>query len=398
MPATPTRAEEALTLLRCEAAHRASAHIVRRTPVLPAPSLSERCGGTIVLKLESLQHTGAFKLRGALNRLRAIARPGVGVVAASAGNHAQGVAYAARRRGIPCEIFMPEAAARAKLAAVRALQATVHVGGDTVEEALERARARAAETGMTFVHPFDDVDVIAGQAGVGLELVQDVAQLAKVIVPVGGGGLASGVAFAIKNLRPEVEVVGVGLGASRDGAADTIADGIAVRRLGERNAPLIERWLDDLVRVEDDAIAEAMVLLLADAKLLVEGAGAAPLAAVLAALTPPAARGATALVLSGGNVDTTLLGSILTRIDARTGRRTRIVAWVSDRPGGLAGLLTVLARCRANVVQLEHLRDDVRLPLRAAAIAVTIDLDDAAHHERTLAELQVAGYRIGRAE
>ncbi len=383
-----------LSLGRCIAAHRSAADVVLRTPAIPSAALSERCGGTIVLKAECLQRTGAFKLRGALSKLRALGGAERGVVAGSAGNHAQGVAFAARHRGIPCEIFMPVEASRAKLTAVKALGATVRLEGETVEETLAAARERAADAGMAFVHPYDDLDVIAGQAGVGIELAEDVDALAKVVVPLGGGGLASGAAFALKQLRPEVEVVAVELGAVRRGPVDTIADGIAVRRVGERNAPLLERWVDDIVRVEDDAIGEAMVQLLAGAKLVVEGAGATPLAALLSGLVAPAQHGATALVVSGGNVDTALLASIVSRVDAREGRRARIVTRVSDRPGALAALLAVLARCQANVVQLEHLRDEAELPLRAAAVALTVDVDDDAHQRRVLAELAAGGYEL----
>ena len=286
---------------------------MRHTPVLPSATLSE-AGGEVVLKAESLQRTGAFKLRGALAKLAALGEACAGgVVAGSAGNHAQALAHAARARGVPCEVFMPSDASIAKAEGAEALGATVRLVGTSVEECMEAARERAREAGLTFVHPFDDPDVIAGQGTVGLELLEDVPDLAKVIVPVGGGGLASGTAIAVKSARPEVEVVGVQVEAfspfpesMRTGepvtvpASLTIADGIAVKRPGELTLALMREWVDDVVTVGEDDVAEAMVMLLEKAKLVVEGAGAVGVAALLAGRTSAAERGATVVILSGG--------------------------------------------------------------------------------------------------
>jgi threonine dehydratase len=254
-----------------ERARAAIADLVRHTPVLPSATLTERCGGEVLLKAESLQRTGSFKIRGALNKLAVLGEEGCarGVVAASAGNHAQALAFAARARGVPCEVLMPRAAPIAKVEGAEALGAQVIPGGETVDECLAAARARASESGMALVHPFDDLDVIAGQGTLGLELLEDVADLAKVVVPVGGGGLAAGVAIAVKSARPGVEIVGVQVGSPR-----SIADGIAVKHVGEVTRPLLDRWVDDLVVVAEDDIAEAIVLLMEKAKLVVEGAGA----------------------------------------------------------------------------------------------------------------------------
>jgi threonine dehydratase len=309
------RVEEALRYERLLEAHRASASIVRRTPILTSASISRRCGGTVVLKAECLQRTGSFKLRGALSKLRAAAGARSGVVAGSAGNHAQSLAYAARHHGVACEVFMPLDAAVSKLEAVRAFGATVHQQGGSVDECVALARERAAEAGSTFVHPFDDPAVIAGQAGLGIELAEAVPDLRRVVVPVGGGGLAAGVALALRQSRPEVELIGVQAAACAPVASlergepvasvvsPTIADGIAVKRPGEITLPLIERLYDDVVTVEEDAIAQAMILLLERSKLVVEGAGAASLAALLSGAVAPAAEGATVAILSGGNVD-----------------------------------------------------------------------------------------------
>jgi threonine dehydratase len=407
MPAAAPEVEEALRYERLQEAHRASAAIVRRTPVLTSTSISERCGGTIALKAECLQRTGSFKLRGALNKLRAVSGTSRGVVAGSAGNHAQSLAYAARHAGVPCEVFMPVDAAVSKLEAVRAFGAVVHQRGTSVDECVGLARERAQDGGLTFVSPFDDRDVIAGQAGLGIELAEDLPELRRVIVPIGGGGLASGVALALRQARPEVELIGVQAAACSPVVASlergelvvstvsqTIADGIAIKRPGEITLPLIERLLDDVVPVAEDAIAEAMVLLLERAKLVVEGAGAASLAALLSGVVAPAAEGTTLAILSGGNVDVGLLASIAAHEETRAGRRARFFTRVSDRPGGLAGLLAAVAEAHANVIAVEHVRDGVELAIRETGVELTIETRGPEHVERVRAHLRDAGYGI----
>src|SRR4051794_13881408 len=300
----PERTVDAACIARARAA---VADVVRQTPVLPSLTLSERTGAEVVLKAENLQRTGSFKIRGALNKLAALGeRCARGVTAGSAGNHAWACAQAARTRDVPCEVFMPVEAPLSKVEGCRALGAVVHMGGSSVDECVTRARARAEEAGMAFVHPFDDPDVIAGQGTLGLELLEDVPDLAKVVVPVGGGGLSSGVAIAIKSQRPDVEVVGVQVEtvaafaeSLRRGesvgvpSALTIADGIAVKRPGELTLPLVRHWLDDVVVVPEDDVAEAIVLCMEKAKLVVEGAGAVGVAALIGGAKgagPPGAR------------------------------------------------------------------------------------------------------------
>lgn len=408
MPARLPDVQEPLRRERLAAAHAASAAIAVRTPVLSSASASERCGGTVALKAECLQRTGSFKLRGALNKLRAVAGSGRGVVAGSAGNHGQSIAYAARQAGVACEVFMPVDAAVSKVAAVQAFGATVHQQGSSVDECVRLARALADERGLTFVHPFDDLAVIAGQAGLGIELVADVPDLAKVIVPIGGGGLASGVALAVKQARPEVEVVGVQarecspVAASLAGGgvvtapagAQTIADGIAIKRPGEITLPLLERWLDGVVTVQERAIAEAMILLLERSKLLVEGAGAAALAALVSGVAPPAARGTTVAIVSGGNVDVGLLSSIAAYEETRAGRRVRLFTRVSDRPGGLAGLLGAVAEARANVIAVEHARDGVQRGIRETGVVLTVETRGQDHLDELLADLDEGGWAV----
>jgi threonine dehydratase len=370
--------------------------VIRPTPVLSSRSLSERCGGTIALKAENLQRTGSFKLRGALAKIAALGDGcSAGVVAASAGNHAQGVAYAARARGVACEVFMPVGAPIAKAEAAAALGAKVHLVGEAIEECLEAAHARAAE-GLAFIHPFDDPDVVAGQGSLGLELVDDVPGLARIVVPVGGGGLASGVAIAVKSQLPDVEVIGVEVEscapyvASRaagepvaiESRLTTIADGIAVKRPGELTYPLIQRWLDGMVAVAEDDVAEAMVWLMERAKLVVEGAGAVGVAALLGGKIEPSPRGTTA----------GLLAQVARRHESQAGRRLVVLTKVPDRPGALGRLLTVLGETGANLVDVEHVREGMDLHVRETAVQLVLETRGNDHAQDVLATLGAAGY------
>ncbi|HEY2160755.1 MAG TPA: threonine ammonia-lyase [Solirubrobacteraceae bacterium] len=380
--------------------------IVRQTPVLSSGALSDRAGGQVALKAENLQRTGSFKLRGALAKIAALGEECAdGVVTASAGNHGQALAYAARARGIRCVVFMPEQAAIAKVEAATALGATVHMTGETIEEALDAARRAAADEGLAFVHPFDDPVVIAGQGSLGLELLEQVPDLATVIVPVGGGGLASGIAIALKSSRPAVRVVGVqveacapfvaSLEAGRPvpvSSAMTIADGIAVKRPGQLTLPLIEQWVDELVMVGEDEVAEAMVYLLERAKLVVEGAGAVGVALLLAGRVSLSSEGATVVVLSGGNVDAGLLGEIVRRHESQIGRRLVVLARVSDRPGSLARLLTLVAEHGANLLDVIHLREGLDLHIRETAVQLVLETRGQGHAEEVRRAIRDAGY------
>jgi threonine dehydratase len=384
--------------------HAAAGALVRHTPVFSLSSITERCGGEIMVKAENLQRTGSFKLRGALAKLATLGERPRGVVAGSAGNHAQALAYAARARGIPCTVHMPAGAAISKIAAVQAFGAHVQQGGESVDDCVERARADAEEQEWVFVHPFDDDRIVRGQAGVGLELLDDVPDLAHVLVPIGGGGLAGGVAMAIKLARPEVRITGVQAAACAPFLASlrehrpipvpavaTIADGIAIKRPGELTLGLIARWVDDLVTVEDDDIAEAMVLLLERGKLLAEGAGAASTAALLTGAVRPAARGVTVAIVSGGNLDASVLARLITRRETRVGRRVRLRTRVPDRPGGLAGLLETVAAAGANVIELSHVRDDASLPLAETGVELLLELRGDEHADALAARLEAAG-------
>ncbi|MDP9134100.1 MAG: pyridoxal-phosphate dependent enzyme, partial [Actinomycetota bacterium] len=299
-------------LERIVAAQAAVSAACTRTPALRLPAIDELLGGTIALKAESLQRTGSFKARGVTVKLAALGDEcSRGVVAGTAGNHGRALAWAARRHGVPCELFVPEDAPISKTEPAAQLGAEVHRCEAPVDDCVVMAKERAASAGLAFVHPFDDRDVIAGQGSVGLELLEDVPDLARVLVPLGGGGLASGIAIAVKSQRPQVEVIGVQVeswasyaGSRHNGPQetrqrDTVADGIAIKHPGEITLPLVERWLDDVVVVSDDEVGDAMGALLADAKLVIEGAGAVGVAALAVGRASPARGGTTVVVLSG---------------------------------------------------------------------------------------------------
>jgi threonine dehydratase len=386
--------------------------LARHTPVLSSRSLSERCGGRLLLKAENLQRTGSFKLRGAVHKISHLTDP-TGVVAGSAGNHGQSLAYAARDKGIPCEVFMLLEAPVAKVAAVEAFGGIVHLEGDSVDACVAAARARAQETGAGFVHPFDDPDIILGQSTLGLELLEDVPDLEQVVVPVGGGGLISGVAGVVKAHHPHARIVGVQVDAcapfpeSLRGSAPitataraTIADGIAIKRPGDITLPLVNRWVDDMVVVSEEDIADAMVWLLERSKLVVEGGGAAGVAALMAGKVAGGTRsgGATVIVLSGGNVDAGLLAAVAQRNETLKGRRMRLFTLISDRPGGLAALLTLIAEAGGNVVHADHVRDAVALHVRETGVEITLETRSPQHSDAIVAALQRAGYAVRRLE
>jgi threonine dehydratase len=380
--------------------------VARRTPVLSTRTISERAGGTVLIKAENLQRTGSFKIRGASAKVASLGDECArGVVAASAGNHAQALAAAAARRGIPCEVFVPADAPIAKTEAARGHGAIVHLGGSGVDDCIGRAKERAAEGGLTFVHPFDDPVIVAGQGSLGLELVEDVDDLAQVIVPVGGGGLASGIAIAVKSARPDVRVVGVQVAACapypeslKRGAAVpvesalTIADGIAVKRPGDLTLPLLQHWLDELVVVGEDETAEAMAVLMERCKLVVEGAGAVGVAALLGGQIKPTRSGATVAVLSGGNVDAALLAAIVRRHENEGGRRLVLLTRVPDRPGGLVGVLSRISDAGANIVDVSHVREGLDLHVRETAVEIVLETRGHEHAETVMRAIAAGGY------
>ena len=389
-----------------EAARAAVETVARRTPMLSTRTFSERTGGTVALKAENLQRTGSFKVRGVAAKLEALGREGGanGVVAASAGNHAQALAAGAAARNVRCEVFVPADAPMAKIEAARRYGATVHQGGRSVDECLVAALERAETGGLAFVHPFDDAAIVAGQGSLGLELLEDVPDLAQVVIPIGGGGLCAGSAIAIKAAKPHVKIIGVQAAACAPypesmqagtpveaKSALTIADGIAIKRPGGIPLAILRTHLDDLVVVNEDATAEAMALLLERCKLVVEGAGAVGVAALLGGLVEPVA-GTTVAVLSGGNVDAGLLAAIARRHETEAGRRLVALTRIPDRPGGLATLLAAVAGTGANIVDVSHVREGLGLHVRETAVEMVLETRGREHAERVLAKLHDEGY------
>jgi threonine dehydratase len=380
--------------------------VIRETPIVSSRTLSERSGAEVVLKAENLQRTGSFKLRGVLSKLAALGDESAGgVVTGSAGNHAQAVAYAARTRGVPCEVFMPETAPISKAEAAVSLGAQVSYTGFTVDDALAAAHARSDEGGLAFVHPFDDPDIVAGQGTLGLELLEQVPELTRVVVPVGGGGLVSGIAIAVKSAKPSVEVIGVQVeecapvSVSIEAgevvavrSAVTIADGIAVKRPGELTFRLMSEWVDRMVAVPDDDVADAMVFLLERAKLVVEGAGAVGVAALLSGRVPLSGPGTTVVVLSGGNVDAGMLAQVARRYESQSGRRLVLLARIPDRPGSLARLLALVGERGANLLDVEHIREGIDLHVRETAVQMVLETRGVAHAEAVTAAVREAGY------
>jgi threonine dehydratase len=379
-------ATETISLEEIRRAREVVADVARDTQVIESRYLSRTTGGTIALKAENLQRTGSFKLRGALNKIASLEPSVKGVVTASAGNHGQSLAYAARARGLSATIFMPDRAALAKIAAAEESGAEVVIGGDAVEACVEAARERSASDGLAFVHPFDDPAVVAGQGTIGLELIDEVPDLAKVVAPIGGGGLASGVAAAVKAVKEEVQVAGVK-------AHCPLADGIAVKHPGEITGPMLDELLDESVSVSQDSIADAIMMLLERTKLVVEGAGAVGVAALREGVISPAESGTTVVILSGGNIDTGVLADLARHHETERGRRLRIFTKIPDEPGSLGALLTTLGEGGANLIDVDHVREAVGLSVGETGVELVMETRGAEHAKQLLQELQELGYK-----
>jgi len=390
-----------------QAARLLLAGVVRTTPLEGSRPLSASVGGPVFLKCENLQRTGSFKLRGAYVRIARLtqAERARGVVAASAGNHAQGVALASQLLGITATVFMPEAAPLPKVAATTAYGAQVRLSGATVDEALVAARAFEAETGAVLIHPFDHADVVAGQGTVGLEILEQCPDVRTVVVCTGGGGLVAGIAVAVKALRPDVRVVAAQAGAAAAFPGSlaagrpvpvsdmvTMADGIAVGCPGELTFPLVRDLVDRVVTVGEDTISRALLLCLERAKLVVEPAGAAAVAAVLddpTAFAPPVVA-----VVSGGNIDPLLLAKVIRHGLLAAGRFLSLRVRIPDRPGELARLLAVLADSASNVLDVEHRRTGHGLHLDEVEVAVQLETRGPEHSEVVGKLLAAAAYVV----
>ncbi|HVM56418.1 MAG TPA: threonine ammonia-lyase [Gaiellaceae bacterium] len=376
-----------------EAARARLEGIARVTPVYRSETLSGLVGRELHLKAENLQRTGSFKIRGAYNRISQLGdeERAAGVVAASAGNHGQAVAWAAREVGAKARIFMPQDAPMTKVEATRSYGAEIVLTGPALEEAIEAALAYVAETGATFVHPFEDTLVVAGQGTIGLELAAQVDEADTVVIPVGGGGLASGIGLALRAVRPGLRIVGVrAAGTLPGGSGFTIADGIAVKQPGALTSGILERVLDDVVAVTDEEISEAIVLVLERTKLVVEGAGAVGVAAMLTGRV--GGSGPAVSILSGGNIDATLLISVMRHGLSVAGRYLVVRTRVGDRPGQLARLLTLLGDARVNVVEVRHQRESADVPVGETGVELTLLTRNRAHCHEILEMLADWGY------
>ena len=397
-----------ISLEAINAARPAVDRIAVRTPLFSSRVLSELTGSRIVLKAENLQPTGSFKIRGASAKLAALGSGAApGIVVASAGNHAQAAALAARSAGVRCEVYMPAEASVSKAEATMGYGASVHLEGDSLDDCVVLAEERARETGLHFVHPFDDPAIVAGQGTLGLELIEVVDDLAMVIVPLGGGGLVSGIACAVDALAPQVQVVAVQAAvcapflAKREGhrkasakGGSTLADGIAVKRPSGITIGLIERHVDEIVAVGENEIADAIVMLLMRSKLVVEGAGAVGAAALMGGRITPPASGTTVVVLSGGNIDTGLLSPVIRRHETNAGRRVVLFARITDRPGSLARLLTCFGLSGANLVTVEHLREGYDLSVRETAVHIVLETRNREHAKAVLDAARDAGFDV----
>ncbi len=399
-----------LKLQDIERAQKLLATIAKDIPLIHSRTFSELTGAEVYLKAENLQRTGSFKIRGAYVRIQGLTPEdrARGVIAASAGNHAQGVAVAAAIAGIKAVVVMPETASLAKVTATKSYGAEVVLRGSSYDEAFAYARQLQREKGLAFIHPFDDLDVMAGQGTVGLDIVDSLPDVEAVLVPVGGGGLIAGIATAVKGQNPKVQMIGVQAAAAsscyesfKSGvlktvrASSTIADGIAVESCGKLAFPIIRNKVDDMVTVEDDAIAHAIVLLLERSKLLVEGAGAIGLAAMLVGrIKLPNKK--VAVVLSGGNIDVNLLARVIEHGLTSAGRFLVIRVRLLDQPGQLFGLLRIFSEKRVNILEIEHHRAGLPLAVNQAEVELTLETRDAEHCAEILSALRQAGYEVWR--
>ena len=398
-----------LSLSAIEAAADRVSVVVRRTPLEYSHTFSDRTGAEVFLKLENMQRTGAFKIRGATNRIATLsaAEREAGVVTASAGNHAQGVALAATRAGVDSKIVMPEHAPISKVKATRWYGGEVVLDGADYSEAQVRAHEIEREEGRTYVHAFDDEAVMAGQGTIGLEILDQQPDVETVVVPIGGGGLIAGIATAIKSQRPDVRIVGV----QAEGAAsvpasleageictrervDTIADGIATRSVGERTFEVIEERVDEVVTVSDEEIALAVTLLLERSKTLVEGAGAVALAALLEGRFDYAEGEVIVPALCGGNIDMNVLTTVVLRGMIQMGRYLKITTVLKDQPGALQGLIGIIAAHGANIYAIHHERASREIGMSDTEVEIELETHGPQHAADLLDELESAGYEV----
>ncbi len=400
-----------VTLADIQSARRALREVILTTPIVPASRLSLELGAKIFYKAENTQHSGSFKIRGAYHTISHLSREerARGVIAPSAGNHAQGVAQAAQMLGVHAVIVMPERAPLTKVVATRWLGAEVVLYGDSFDDAVAHARVLQERHGYTYVHAFDHPRVIAGQGTIGLELAEALPDLHTVVVPIGGGGLISGIAIALKALLPDVRIIGVQASGCAPvptslaagcpvptPTARTIADGIAVKCPGELTLPIIKELVDDVVTVDEDEIVLGIAHVVQNSRLVVEGAGAAGVAALLAGKVALRPGETVATVLCGGNIDSNLLARVLETAMVRQGRYLLLRTSVDDRPGGLAGLVQRVAEAGASVLDLAHRRAMWRVPVDRAGVELALEVRDEEHGRAVIAHLESCGYTCER--
>ncbi|MGC8716928.1 MAG: threonine ammonia-lyase [bacterium] len=392
---------------RLEKARAVLSPIVHSTPLQYSFTLSEWVSHPIYLKCENFQKTGSFKVRGAyfkLSQLTPVERE-KGVIACSAGNHAQGVAYAASKLGIEATIVMPEFASISKIEATKGYGGKVILYGGTFDEAQEKALEISKDTGKIFISPYDDLDIIAGQGTIGLEILDKLPDVDMVMVPIGGGGLIAGIASAIKKVRSKTKVIGVqtkafpnvynALSKGRidlEGSSETIADGIAVKKPGKLTLEIISDLVDDIILVEEEEIASAILFLLERCKMMVEGAGAVGVAGIMYNKT--LLKGNIVAILSGGNIDVNLLSTIIERGLTKSGRRLRFITPILDRPGELNKLLSIIAQVKANIISIHHERLNPILPIGSVEVEISVETRGKEHSQEVINAISTAGYKL----
>jgi threonine dehydratase len=399
--------KDVVTLKDIEAAAQRLKEVAHLTPLMSSRTFSRMAGEEILLKLENQQRTGSFKLRGAANCIQMLSeeQKSHGVIAASAGNHAQGVALGAAASGIKATIVMPEGAPLAKIEATKSYGAQVVLKGTVFDDSYAEAVRLQKETGATFVHPYDDPNVIAGQGTIGLEILAQCPGVKSIVVPAGGGGLLAGIAVAVKSKAPQVKVYGVQASGApalylakhagrweETPEAVTIADGIAVKKPGHNTFNLIEKYVDDIFVVKDADIAATILLMLERAKLVAEGAGAIPLAAILTGVVPHAEK--TVALVSGGNIDVNMISRIIENGLVKSGRRMRLRTYLADRPGELIRLLQIFAVQKANILFINHVRADHNIDIGQTRVEIDLETRNQAHAEVIVGEMRRAGYQV----
>ncbi|MEG6616232.1 threonine ammonia-lyase [Peptococcaceae bacterium 1198_IL3148] len=399
-----------ISLQDIEKAREVLADVVKKTDIITSP-INDLCSSEVYLKLENLQRTGSFKVRGAYNKINSLTpeQREKGVIASSAGNHAQGVALAAQEFGIKATIVMPETAPLAKISATRGYGAEVVLSGFVYDDAYAKAVEIQQKTGAVFIHPFNDPAVIAGQGTVALEILEELPDADAIMVPIGGGGLIAGVALAAKAINPQIKIIGVEAANAPSmkesikhhepitlKSAATIADGIAVKTPGDLTYQIVQQYVDDYITVEEDEIAKAMLLLLERFKLVTEGSGAVPMAAMInGCLNMPGKK--VVAVLSGGNIDVNVLSRIIDKGLAKAGRKTELTTILPDRPGSLQNMLKIISELGANIVEIHHNRITSEAELNSSRVDFVLETHDNNHLEKLIGELQRNDYKVRRA-